>query len=215
MVLHLSIAINIFFVVLVLHLGELMQLVTAQKKNVLIGYAVGYKSDFIRRYVTCFLKYTTVFDDVVVFTSTAVDRNAFSRPDNVIIIKVADSKNNKKTNHYQRFEEIYSFLLSTQQSSPSYGKVISTDVRDVLFQANPFDQINSSMGVMTFNEPDLLLNNPWNKDWVSAWYGEKIIQTLLSQNFTVINVSYVRCCGIKTATCFLSIILICVFVYYF
>jgi len=181
----LSIAPCIVFLLLLS--SELLQQVKAEKKNVLIGYAVGYHKEVIHRYIKSFLKYTTPLDDVVVFASIAVDASAYTRPDNVQIIKISGNKYGRKTSHYMRFAEIYSFLLSTNQN---YTKVISTDVRDVFFQDNPFDQINASMGVLIFNEPDLLFHNPWNQGWIGAWYGQELVQTLISQNFTVINVSH-------------------------
>lgn len=79
--------------------------------------------------------------------------------------------------HVIRFLDIYNYL----RMNPSYGYVVTTDVRDVVFQSNPFNQLREDLG--TFGSGEEIIcgseclrycDEPWGNQNLLETYGEYV-----------------------------------------
>jgi hypothetical protein len=78
-----------------------------------------------------------------------------------------------------RFIQYLDFL---RNQATRYDKVMLTDVRDVFFQADPFERIPSNQ-LWMFQEqgPATLGTEPRNGRWVKATFGGKVLRQIASQ----------------------------------
>ena len=58
-----------------------------------------------------------------------------------------------------------------------YGKVMVTDVRDVYFQADPFDTVGED-SLLLFEEHVVLGTDRRNKQWVKATFGREVLKSM-------------------------------------
>lgn len=85
----------------------------------------------------------------------------------VIVIPV--TKQNDMMIHMLRFVYIYDYL---NKHVGEYRNVVSTDVRDVIFQKNPFDHYLMGSDIIASSEAILIKDEPWNRDNIIKNYGE-------------------------------------------
>jgi hypothetical protein len=89
------------------------------------------------------------------------------------VIVISIPKNDRMMIHMQRFIHIYDFL-----KQKDYRYVVSTDVRDVVFQSNPFDYLEDKFnlmyakGILASSEVIKIQDEEWNRDNILKNFGE-------------------------------------------
>jgi hypothetical protein len=100
------------------------------------------------------------------------------------VIVVAVAKNDNMMVHMQRFIHIFDFLM---RYGDEYRYVISTDVRDVIFQLNPSDHIEKFIGhnnyfpLVVSSEAIKIKDEEWNRNNIKKNFGE-YFYNLVSEN---------------------------------
>jgi len=95
--------------------------------------------------------------------------------------------------HVLRFLSIYEYLRSNWAN---YNYVITTDVKDVIFQKNPFQWLeNNNIGrsgikLVAPSEAMYYKDEPWNRDNLRQAYGDYFYETLGFKNMRIC------CCGV-------------------
>ena len=110
-------------------------------KDLIIGGASGYKYDDVKYWINSILRSGFDGDIVLAVTNVTVEELEKIAQKGVKILaygqKDADgnyTSNSQMPPHVERFFHIWNFLNTTNEE---YGYVITTDVRDVVFQKNP------------------------------------------------------------------------------
>ena len=91
------------------------------------------------------------------------------------VIVITAERNDKMMIHMQRFIHIYNFL---KEHEGKYRYVVSTDVRDVIFQFDPtnflHNNINSSYtkGIIASSESIKIKDEEWNRENIRKNFGE-------------------------------------------
>lgn len=95
--------------------------------------------------------------------------------------------------HNVRLFHLWQYLTETEVET-TYNRIIFTDGRDVVFQTNPTEWLDSNMtnDILVPSEGVLYENQPWNKDNALKNYGPYIYEYLLKSRF-VCNVGTFAC----------------------
>lgn len=99
--------------------------------------------------------------------------------------------------HVLRFLAIYEYLV---KNWAKYNYVITTDVKDVIFQKDPFVFMeNNNIGrsgtkLMAPSEAMYYKDEPWNRDNLRQAYGDYFYETLGFKNMLI------TCCGVIAGT---------------
>jgi hypothetical protein len=70
-----------------------------------------------------------------------------------------------------------------QELAPDAEEILLTDVRDVLFQADPFERPVDGLEVFLEEELRTIKREPWNRRWIRGLYGKRVVD--LIGDFTV------------------------------
>jgi hypothetical protein len=159
-----------------------------EKSNLYLGYAVGYNSSHIQRFVNNAQRYCGKTCDIVLFVKENMSPMTFEYPQNVYLITRTD--NDIRSRHIIRYLVVDNWL---KENSRSYQKVIFSDIRDVIIQTNPFDQITSN-AVYAFEEKFHIATEPYNKVWLKACYGEAYVAKFVQRDAKCV------CCGVIMGT---------------
>lgn len=140
-------------------------------KDLIIGAYTKYKFDLLKPWIQS-IKETGFDGDIVLI---AVD------PDNLTVeqiekegVKVIKAKNEKNMMiHMLRFLHIYNYL----KLNPDYRYVITTDVRDVIFQKNPSEYMQKifgsrAHGIIAQSEAIKIKDEAWNRDNIIKNFGQ-------------------------------------------
>jgi hypothetical protein len=166
---------------------------TDNGKNLVMGLAANYNKEKIFSFVTS-LRNSGYADDVVLLT-TCLDEEtiSFLKYWNVIPVKCWQSLFSYL--HMQSFRHIaYYDYLSNLPPEGCYKRIFLTDVRDVVFQENPFDVIPEDNITFFLEDRHLSIGScPWNSQWVRTGFGEeeltKIADKPISCSGTVMGTS--------------------------
>lgn len=121
---------------------------------------------------------------------------AIEAPDNLVKIlekegvKVVRGSNPQKMMvHMLRFLSIYDYLKNNKNK---YRNVISTDVRDVIFQSNPFDYLKTkfyNIGLVAASEAIKIKDEKWNRENIIKNFGPYFYNDI--ENSEVLNVGII------------------------
>jgi len=143
-------------------------------KNLIIGGSFGYNVDQVRNWVvTIDIKIPLESADrVIVVGDTAPDVIKWLESKHFTVIPV--DKGNLAP-HVARFIYIYDYLCRTHKS---YKYVITTDVRDVIFQHNPFEWLEKNLlptkKIVAGSEGLLYKDEPWGNQNLYETYGQYV-----------------------------------------
>ncbi len=160
------------------------------KKNLIIGLAANYNWAVLRNFV-CSLRQTDYKDEVILFVSPDIDqptRDSLARH-SVKFIEVDSSSpylNGLPPDVYKdptflsklppsvyRILVFYNFLM---EKGSDYNYILLTDVRDVVFQKDPFAfAICNKMCFFMESRSLLLKDSDWNALWIVATFGVKVL----------------------------------------
>lgn len=141
------------------------------QKDLVIGVFSNYTYDFVKPWIKS-IKETGFKGDVVLY-GIDTDNETLDRiqQDGVIVITAKSAKNDERI-HMQRFLYIYDYL---KERSHEYRYVVSTDVRDVIFQLNPSDFFTNSelnSRIVTSGEAIRIKDEAWNRNNIIKNFGE-------------------------------------------
>jgi hypothetical protein len=156
--------------------------------NLYIGYGVGYNASLIQRFVNGVQRHCGKTCDIVLFVKEGLHPMTFEYPQNVYLI--TRTNDNERYRHIMRYWIIDNWLRDNKRT---YAKVIFSDIRDIIIQTNPFDQI-TEQAVYTFEERYFVSEEPFNQGWIKTCLGDEYLQKLIQQKQKVI------CCGVVMGT---------------
>lgn len=138
------------------------------KKDLIIGVFSNYKYDDVKPWVKS-SKECGFKGDVVLIGIDILDETADAiEKDGVIVVRAR--KNGNMLIHMERFLHIHDFLKHN-----NYNYVISTDVRDVIFQKDPTEWLNENLqfgGIVSSTEAIKIKDESWNKDNILKNFGQ-------------------------------------------
>lgn len=147
-------------------------------KDLLIGAYTGYSWDQLKNWVSS-IKRTGFTGDIILvaFETTQSTVNKL-KDEGVEVITLNDSLNYKSRIpiHVERFIFIYHHLKKRQ-----YRYVLTTDVKDVIFQLNPFLWIEKNINekkIIISSESILYKDEPWGNDNLLSCFGKYIYNEL-------------------------------------
>jgi hypothetical protein len=144
------------------------------QKDLIIGAFNNYTDyDVLKPWVQS-IKDTGFTGDTVLF-AIGTTNELVTKLQNEGVIVIPLEKNDKMMIHMQRFIHIYDFL---SRYGDNYRYVISTDVRDVIFQLNPSEHIQKFTGgdnyfpIVVSSEVIKIKDEEWNRNNILKNFGE-------------------------------------------
>jgi hypothetical protein len=117
---------------------EVIRMLDKEKRNLLIGVCKDLTFDQLKPFVKSAREYidkdTTHFVMISIDDKTGLNGNLIGEGWSVVPLDI----NSREQIHMERFKYVNEYL----QRYPNYDKVISCDVRDIIFQADPFICMN-------------------------------------------------------------------------
>lgn len=147
--------------------------------NLIIGGCYGYNFDQIKYWINSATKWNCEVALIVFDCTKELKEQVESKG-----VKVVEYKHNASTApHVQRFIAIYDYL-----SQHEYSQVVTTDVRDVIFQRDPFAWLEEKKHPMFVTGSECLQyrHEPWGDNNLRETYGEFIHSKF--KNNTIYNV---------------------------
>lgn len=151
------------------------------QKDLIIGVFSNYKYDDVKPWVKsskdCGFKGDVVLIGIDIDDETA---DAIEK-DGVIVVRAR--KNTNMMIHMERFFHIHDFL---KHNFDVYRYVISTDVRDVIFQNNPSIWLEECLessnidGIVSSSEAILIKHEDWNRNNIIKNFGEHFYQDVMN-----------------------------------
>mgnify|MGYP003335764420 CR=1 FL=1 len=164
------------------------------KRNLIIGATQNYDIDKLKPWVLSAKEVNTdtnTFDVVLCYSNTSEETLNWLKEQGVITIPMAMFNVNHIPIHVLRFMTIYDYLKSNYAK---YNCVLTTDVKDVYFQKNPFDYLDSINVGVGKSGPKLIASSeslrykdePWGDQNLKQTYGQYVYD--LNKNNTIYNV---------------------------
>jgi hypothetical protein len=144
-------------------------------KNVVVGLAINYDVDHVKSFVLSFRKFNQD-DDVVLFVNAdrSSQLNDFLKNNN---IKTATFETHHVTDtgmNNARFLKYLEYL-----SDVEYDKVLISDVRDLVFQSNPFENLPTEFLYFFEEDRGIRLGNcVYNAYWMNCAYDHSVLGEL-------------------------------------
>lgn len=144
-------------------------------KNLVLGATLGYDVEKIKPFVLSFRQHS---DDYISFVTANIDQDmqSFCKTHNVNIFTPKEPVN-RSTIQVQRYQ-YYRQIIADQYAD--IDSVLLSDVRDVVFQSNPFAE-KSNFDLEFFAEPELFKNCAHNAPWVAGLYGAERVDEISSE----------------------------------
>jgi hypothetical protein len=140
-------------------------------KDLIIGAYTKYKFDLLKPWINSIKE--TGFDGDIVLIAVDTDAHTVEQIQECDV-KVVKAKNeNNMMIHMLRFLHIYNYL----KLNPDYRYVITTDVRDVIFQKNPSEYLqkffgSKDKGIIAQSEAIKIKDEAWNRDNIIKNFGQ-------------------------------------------
>lgn len=155
-------------------------------KNLVMGLTFGYNVDKIKPFVLSLRQYYN--DDVLFILSEPDEEMSDFLEEHDIMSFVPDEPLRKETCQIMRYSN-YKDCLNEYFNETEY--VLITDVRDVIFQDDPFK--NPVLHELEFfAEPETFKNCKHNTPWINAIYGSERVKEIANE--------YILCSGTTMGT---------------
>ncbi len=145
-------------------------------KDLIIGGASGYKYDDVKYWINSIKKSGFDGDIALVVTNISLSEieKIAEKGVNILAYGQKDADGNYSSNsqmppHVERFFHIWNYLNTTKEE---YGFVVTTDVRDVVFQSNPINFLigDTFTGFVAAGEGLAYQDEPWgNNNYLQAF----------------------------------------------
>jgi hypothetical protein len=139
------------------------------QKDLVIGVFSNYTYDYVKPWIRS-IKETGFKGDVVLY-AISIDDDTVNKIENDGVKVIRATKQGDLMIHMQRFFYIYDYL----KTNPDYRYVISTDVRDVIFQQDPIKFITESdirKAIISSGESIRIKDEAWNRNNIITNFGE-------------------------------------------
>lgn len=146
-----------------------------------MGVVFNYKVAQLKNFVCSFRRFNQTAD-VVLFTDQLDNElSVFFSQYNITPVIINTAQYPTNCNNY-RYREYLTYILQ----NPQYKNIFTTDVRDVVFQSDPFANLYSDNYLYVFEEDASVpvSAEPWNSSWIRALYGQERLNEIA--NFTII-----------------------------
>ena len=152
------------------------------KKDLIIGAFKNYNFNTIKPWIQSINECGFDGDKVIISINSSVDTNKKLEESGFRVISKTSGGN--MMFHMERFSHIYDYL---KINSEKYRYVITTDVRDVIFQTDPFVYVenvlqNSNKHIIAVSESIKIKNEPWNKDNIIKSFGQYFYDDVAEQD---------------------------------
>jgi hypothetical protein len=143
-----------------------------EKKDLIIGAFNNFDFEVLKPWIFS-IKQTNFTGDIVLI-AVGSDESTVREIVNQGVKVVNVPNDNNMRIHMLRFLYIFDYL---KDKCDEYRYVISTDVRDVIFQTNPFEQLEEYVGPACFtklvaqSEAMYIKDEPWNSDNILKNFG--------------------------------------------
>lgn len=141
-------------------------------KDLIIGAYTNYKFELLKPWVNSIKE--TGFDGDIVLIAINPDQDTVSQLEKagVKVVKAGNEQN--QMIHMLRFLHIYNYL---KLYGSSYRYVITTDVRDVIFQSNPSVYLQKNfgsrtVGILAQSEAIKIKDEKWNRENIIKNFGQ-------------------------------------------
>jgi beta-1,4-mannosyl-glycoprotein beta-1,4-N-acetylglucosaminyltransferase len=148
------------------HMGE--------DKNLVIGAALGYNVDQIKTFVKSFRKFNST-DDVILLVNNdlSLEQKQFFDANNIKAEYFYTEKFLHMWPNNSRYVRLIEILKST-----SYKNVLLSDVRDVVFQSDPFDALDNKLNLFLEDSGVNLIDEQINAQWVKQLFGMQVFNDM-------------------------------------
>ena len=141
------------------------------KKDLIIGAFSNYDYDAVKPWIESINQTDFDGDKVLITINTSEETNQKIRDAGFTVIpKPSDGK---MMFHMERFLHIYDYLKSDKNK---YRYIVTTDVRDVIFQSNPQswleEKLTGKTQLITSSEAIHIKNEAWNRDNIRKCFGD-------------------------------------------
>jgi hypothetical protein len=160
-----------------------------RKKNLIIGVLTKYSWPKIAPFIASYTKSGFKNCDLIIFVynipqSTITKMKSFR----VIVYNVPEKYRYKKITNF-RWKIYEDFLISNINK---YNLVFSTDLRDVFFQKDFFNNYNSNISFLGVALEDGYLSERINKKWLIDAYGVDLYNSIKNQRIIVYDIIYLQ-----------------------
>ena len=145
-------------------------------KDIIIGCSTRYTWDQLKYWVNSINKCGFTGDKVLIVFECDLETVKILEKNNINVISVNDTYNYRSNIpvHVERFIHIYHYL-----SQYEYRYVITTDVKDVVFQNNPSTWLEKNIGdkgLVVGSESLKYKDEPWGDDNLKSTFGDYIYE---------------------------------------
>lgn len=140
------------------------------QKDLVIGVFSNYTYDYVKPWIKS-IKETGFKGDVVLYGIDIHGDTIDQIIKDGVILHLRKSSKEDSRIHMQRFFYIYDYL----KENPDYRYVVSTDVRDVIFQQDPIKFITESdirKAIITSGESIRIKDEEWNRNNIITNFGD-------------------------------------------
>jgi len=151
------------------------------QSNVVIGVAAGLKAEGVKLFLVSLRKFSQAH--VFLYVDRVPDNMPKFTNVNFLIFHASELPSPWNRYHPSSYR-YYLYHLFMQDIGKNYKKVQASDVRDVVFQADPFEIVEDDLeGVHVFEEDESMTIQkcPVNSKWIAACYGHAVGTTLGSK----------------------------------
>lgn len=159
-------------------------------KNLVLGAAIGYPFEKVQNFIIS-LKETEFDGDVgLIITHDQVDLAAQLRSLGVRLFYFEGAPFYRVKPNQSRFIKKFEIL---QEERDTYSRVFMSDVRDVIFQKNPFEhESDKALSVVLEEAPMTIGNCRFNSKWIKRLFGRKTLKEIGDNS--------ISCCGTVLGT---------------
>jgi len=150
-------------------------------KNLVLGTALGYGIYELKNFVLSFREHNKV-DDVILLVDLRLspDAKTFLEKHNIQTRMFMSSNFIPTHINNSRFVKYADILLDEEEN---YKNVFLTDTRDIIFQADPFENLPDAFLYFFSEESKIKIKDePYNSQWLKSLYGDQMFSTLESFN---------------------------------
>lgn len=148
-------------------------------KNLILGLAINYGITEVKNFVLSLRKYNHD-DDVVLFVgcNCSVEFKEFLESNNVKTCTYETFNCSDTRMNNARFFKYLEFLNDSQ-----YNKILITDVRDVIFQGNPFLNLPDDFLYLFKEDPGINIGAcEYNSFWMECAYQKNVVNLVQDRN---------------------------------
>ena len=156
-------------------------IIEPNKKNAVLGVSLGLSLDSVNPFINSFLEHNSR-DDLILFVDQPTSdklKNLSNPRVQVVVFNPSEHTSETRVNN-SRFLAYPEFLNKNREK---YHNIFLTDVRDVIFQGNIFENLPSNFLYFFTEDSGILINQEKNNSkWIIEDYGQEILEKIGNNN---------------------------------